>query len=51
MAARISEYLFTPDVIVVFDPIINDCYVVVNVMRSSFNKPILRGTSAKDDDI
>jgi len=51
MTARVLEYLCTPDVIVVFDPIINDWYVVVNVLRSSFIKPILRRTNAKEDDI
>jgi len=51
MAAIILEYLFTPDVIVVFDPIISDWYVVVNVLRSSFIKPNLYITNAKDDDI
>jgi hypothetical protein len=50
MAARILEQLFTADVIVVFDPIISDWYIVVNVPRSSFIKPILLRTNAKDDD-
>ena len=37
MAARILGYLFTPDVIVVFDPIINNWYVVVNPLNAELN--------------
>jgi hypothetical protein len=52
MAARILENLCTPDVIVVFDQLINDSYLVVKVLRSSFsNYVILHRTNAKDDDI
>jgi hypothetical protein len=43
------ENLCAPDVMVVFVQLINDCYLAVKVLRSSFFKLILHRTNAKDD--